>query len=344
MLAMYADAVTRMKALGDANPMSWIWQWYTHFVDGTTTKTNEINRIFGTTPSATRTLANETWNTCQSHSGQDCEQFPALAPDCSCCTSSASSSRSAGAPTSPCRIGTTPPAIPPSAESAGPVPHADGSAVSAASTVQSARSLANSGLPIQKNQPGDPMDIDDAMAKTSYSTVGHRPGVLPGDRLRHPWPHPRARRQQQGNGRSALCRARSAVLGAPQQHRPDVGQLEHQRRAPIPTTATWASHSFVFADVNGVRVKRALSTVFDLSTLGYGYDAYLPAPDFRHGLGSDTHIHAATTSQKVREVASGRQTRRAACQRDVDPRSKARRRQRAGPGSRRSGNAVPTWS
>ena len=30
--------------------------------------------------------------------------------------------------------------------------------------------------------------------------------------------------------------------------------------------------------VNGVRVKRALSTVFDLSTLGYGYDAYIPAP------------------------------------------------------------------
>ena len=100
--------------------------------------------------------------------------------------------------------------------------------------------------------------------RPSYSTVGHRPGILPGDRLRHPWPHPCARGQQQGNGHGALCRARPTVLGAPQQHRPYVGELEQQwRDTNPPRLQPWASHSFVFADVNGIRVKRALSTVFD---------------------------------------------------------------------------------
>ena len=28
----------QMQALGPENPMSWMWQWYTHFVDGATTK------------------------------------------------------------------------------------------------------------------------------------------------------------------------------------------------------------------------------------------------------------------------------------------------------------------
>ena len=32
----------------ESDPLSWLWQWYTHFVNGTTTKANEITRIFGT--------------------------------------------------------------------------------------------------------------------------------------------------------------------------------------------------------------------------------------------------------------------------------------------------------
>ena len=71
MMALYADAVRQMQALGPDNPMGWMWQWYTHFVDGTTTKADELTRIFGTTTSSRRNLANATWNTCQSHSGQN---------------------------------------------------------------------------------------------------------------------------------------------------------------------------------------------------------------------------------------------------------------------------------
>ncbi|HEX2596248.1 MAG TPA: tyrosinase family protein, partial [Luteimonas sp.] len=75
MLALYADAVAQMKALGPDNPMSWLWTWYTHFVDGTTTKADEISRIFGTTTTPQSSLANEMWNTCQSHSGQNSNNF-----------------------------------------------------------------------------------------------------------------------------------------------------------------------------------------------------------------------------------------------------------------------------
>src|SRR5687768_1145121 len=69
MLAVFADAVKKMKALGEQDPRGWQWQWYTHFVSGATTKAAELPRIFGTTTSAARTLANSMWNTCQSHAG-----------------------------------------------------------------------------------------------------------------------------------------------------------------------------------------------------------------------------------------------------------------------------------
>src|SRR6476619_3936964 len=49
MLAIYADAVRQMQALGHENPLSWRWQWYTDFVDGAKHKSAEITRIFGTT-------------------------------------------------------------------------------------------------------------------------------------------------------------------------------------------------------------------------------------------------------------------------------------------------------
>jgi len=170
MLAIYADAVTRMKALGDANPMSWLWQWYEHFVDGTTTKSSELTRIFGTTTSATRTLANDTWNTCQSHSGQDANHFlpwhrlfiyyferiiqqvsgrmDFTLPYWDYASSDVT------------KRGILP------AQFRMPSDPLFGSLYRAERT-----SLANSGLPIQKNQPGDQMDISVAMATPNYSTV-----------------------------------------------------------------------------------------------------------------------------------------------------------------------------
>ena len=75
MLQVYANAVTRMQALAATNPTSWTWQWYTHFVDGTTTKADELTRIFGDGDSTQKSFAGEVWNTCQSHSGQNSNHF-----------------------------------------------------------------------------------------------------------------------------------------------------------------------------------------------------------------------------------------------------------------------------
>jgi tyrosinase len=70
MLKTYAQAVGKMQtAIAEGNPTSWVFQWYTHFVKGSTTKAAELARIYPS-PSPWKTLATATWNTCQAHSGQ----------------------------------------------------------------------------------------------------------------------------------------------------------------------------------------------------------------------------------------------------------------------------------
>jgi len=309
MLAIYADAVTRMKALGDANPMSWLWQWYEHFVDGTTTKSNELTRIFGTTTSATRTLANDTWNTCQSHSGQDANHFlpwhrlfiyyfERIIQQVSGrmdftlpywdYTSSDVTKR-----------GILP------AQFCMPSDPLFGSLYRAERT-----SLANSGLPIQKNQPGDQMDISAAMATPNYSTVDTVQGFC--------------RAIDSGiHGRIHVLVGNAKGMGAvPYAARDPLFWVHHSNIDRMwaswnnngginPSTATWAAHSFTFADVNGVRVKKPLSSVFDMSTLGYGYDTYIPAPTAATKASATatqafaTASASAVRSQRVAKAATG---------------------------------------
>lgn len=69
MLKIYAGAVTAMRGLAEGDPRGWTFQWYSHFVKGSTTKAAELARIYPA-PSPWKALATETWNTCQAHSGQ----------------------------------------------------------------------------------------------------------------------------------------------------------------------------------------------------------------------------------------------------------------------------------
>src|SRR5690349_11285858 len=62
MLTTYANAMRTMLARPETDPTSWLWQWYTHFVSGATTKAAEQARIFGTTVTPQSMLANEMWN------------------------------------------------------------------------------------------------------------------------------------------------------------------------------------------------------------------------------------------------------------------------------------------
>jgi tyrosinase len=66
MLKIYADGVSRMKALFESDPLSWTFQWYIHAVRGDRTKTTELNRIYPV-PGPERVLASTVWSTCQAH-------------------------------------------------------------------------------------------------------------------------------------------------------------------------------------------------------------------------------------------------------------------------------------
>jgi tyrosinase len=73
MLRIYADGVKATKALSDQDAKSWNFQWYIHATP--LSKAQLITSIFGSTPSAARDLANQTWYTCQSHRGQPKDYF-----------------------------------------------------------------------------------------------------------------------------------------------------------------------------------------------------------------------------------------------------------------------------
>src|ERR1700722_9324028 len=77
MLGKYAQAVTRMKALPKTDPLNWDFQWYTHWIPGTTSwqqaqqiKAQTINMVFAGRPpnDPHRLLATAMWDTCQRHS------------------------------------------------------------------------------------------------------------------------------------------------------------------------------------------------------------------------------------------------------------------------------------
>jgi hypothetical protein len=280
MMALYADAVRQMKALGPDNPMGWLWQWYTHFVNGTTTKGDEITRIFGTTATPQSSLANETWNTCQSHSGQNSNNFlpwhrlyiyyferivrqvcghPEFTLPYWNYTSS-----------DPAQRGVLPEQF-----------RMPDDPLYGSLYVATRGSLANSGQPIQKYQTGDPMDITDAMLKTTYSTVDSVQGFC--------------RAIDSGiHGSIHVLTGTSKDMGSV----PYAGQdplffVHHAnidrmwaswnknggKNPTLGTTETaWADRAFVFADANGVRVSRKLSTGFSILSMGYDYDVKIPKP------------------------------------------------------------------
>ena len=72
MLKIFAEAVAKMKATTDGDPDSWVFQWYTHSVKGSTNKAAEIAAIYPS-PSPFKTLAQEMWETCQAHHAGDDE-------------------------------------------------------------------------------------------------------------------------------------------------------------------------------------------------------------------------------------------------------------------------------
>jgi hypothetical protein len=278
MMATYANAMRAMLLRPESDPLSWLWQWYTHFVSGATTKANELNRIFGTTVTPQSQLATEMWNTCQSHAGQNTNHFlpwhrmfvfffeqiireVSGRPDFALPYWDYTSS-------DPLKRGIMPIQFRQSTDPVFGVLYRS-----------NRTSLANTGQRIDKNQPTDQMDITAAMAATAYSTVGTVQGFC--------------RAIDSGiHGRIHVLVGTSTNMGAvPYAARDPLFWVHHAtidrmwaswnaRGFLNPTTATWANNPFVFADRTGTRVSGRLKDFFDTAPLGYAYDSLIlpPAP------------------------------------------------------------------
>jgi len=78
MLGIYASAVGKMmdaNQIPEGDPRSWTFQWYTHFVSGSTTKNAEIQRVYPNGNEPNRAVAQAMWNTCQAHIPGETEDF-----------------------------------------------------------------------------------------------------------------------------------------------------------------------------------------------------------------------------------------------------------------------------
>ena len=304
MLVIYADAVRAMQALGPQNPMGWLWSWYTHFVDPTTTKTNEITRIFGTSTSSLRTLAQEMWNTCQSHAGQNANHFLPwhrmyvyyFERICRHVTGRPDFTLPYWDYTSdePTERGVVP------IEFRKPDDPVFGSLYRA-----ERNALANNGEPIHKNQPTDVMNIEDIMRRAAYSSAGSVMGFC--------------RAVDSGiHGRMHVLIGNSRGMGAvPWAGRDPLFWVHHTNIDRMwaswnsyggtnPSTATWGNTYFSFADAGGVRRRRRLRDFF--GTDGYTYDTFIPQPPPVQTafLGADTRATTVAAGGLLAAVTRGR--------------------------------------
>jgi len=280
MLSIYADAIRAMQQMTPDNPLSWTWWWYTHFVDGATTKDAELTRLWGAdTTAPMRALAAECWNTCQSHAGQNSNHFLPWHRMYTWYME---------------RIvrkvtGRTDFAMPywnyTSSDPAyrGVVPlqfRLPDDPVFGALYRPNRYALANSGQPIHMNQPGDAMNIDDAMAKTTYNTVGSVQGFC--------------RTIDSGiHGRIHTLTGNSHGMGAVPYagndplffvHHANIDRMwaswnKNGNKNPSDNIAyPWLDTAFVMADQNGLRSSRQIKTLMSALSLGYDYDAFFPKP------------------------------------------------------------------
>jgi tyrosinase len=305
MLATLASTVKQMKGLSDANSRSWRWQWYTHFVSGSTTKEAEMDRLFGAT-SWRRALAEEMWNTCQSHSGQNYNHFlpwhrmyvlyfEQIVRELS---GRADFTLPYWNYTShdPAKRGIVPREFRLRYDSTwGPLYRGDRT------------TLANSGEPIHKNEPTDVMDISSLMASESYSNISTVNGFC--------------RNVDSGiHGRIHVLTGTSANMGkisyAAQDplfwvHHSNIDRLWASWNANggvNPTSGSWRDREFVFVDGLGQRITGRLRDFFDTNALGYSYDR-LVGPDGREdGMSTFAAMSARprTVGRNAERIGSGK--------------------------------------
>jgi tyrosinase len=273
MLNIYANAVQTMMSTPEANPVGWLFQWYTHNVRGDRTKASELSRIYPT-PSARRTLAQQMWNTCQAHHTGDIEDFflpwhrmyvffleriirkvsgqaNFTLPYWDYTDSSVSSG-----PRMPSRFITP-----------------------AANTNPLFRTNRNTGPkngnPIDQNSPGV-LNLN-SLRQCSYSRVGAVQGFnLSLDSNLHGMVHVLI-----GNQLGMAVPEWAGNDPIFWVHHCNIDRLWASWNAAgrqNPATTTWLSKQFVFADENGLRVVARVRDFRNIATLGYKYDKLASAP------------------------------------------------------------------
>lgn len=274
MLKIYRDTVGTMVSTPEPNPIGWLFQWYTHNVRGDRTKAAELARVYPT-PSAQKSLATEMWNTCQAHHSGDVEDYFLPWHRMYVYFLERIIRKVSGHANFTLPYWNYSNAAVPS----GPrVPKAFRAPAAATNPLfrTNRNAGANGGSPIDAGDPGA-LDLT-ALAQCTYSPSGAKPGFNQDlDGGLHGSVHVLVGNASQGMGSIAWA-ANDPIFWM---HHCNIDRLwESWNRAGRlnPTTSSWLTHQFVFADENGNKVVSTIQDFRRVAHLHYTYDHYEPVP------------------------------------------------------------------
>ncbi len=298
MLKIYRDTVGTMMSTAEPSPIGWLFQWYTHNVRSDRTKAGELARVYPA-PSAQKTLATAMWNTCQAHHAGDVEDYFLPWHRMYVYFLERIIRKVSGHPgfTLPYwnysnAVATSGPRVPKQfrlpAAATNPLYRPDRNAG------------ANGGSPIDASDPGA-LDLT-ALGECTYSPSGVHAGFNSDlDGGLHGSVHVLVGNASRGMG-SIPWAANDPIFWM---HHCNIDRLwESWNRAgrSNPTTASWLTHQFVFADENGNKVIGTIKDFNRVAPLKYAYDHYEPVPACP---AAKMGPEAAAAAQQTRAVAPG---------------------------------------
>jgi tyrosinase len=275
MLKIYAGAVAKMRAapFTDGNPRSWTFQWYTHQVKGLISqaaqnKANALASIYpGGNPPVWRSLANEMWNTCQSHLGQPENNFlvwhrmyvyyfESIVREVSGHPEFTLPYWNYSVPKTNPLHGVVPPEL-----------RMPNDPVFGSLYVSKRNSLANNGQPIDQGRTDDPLSLS-ALAECTYGPSSGKQGFNAAlDFGLHGNVHVLT-----GNGQNMGSVPWAAFDPIFWLHHCNIDRLWASWNAAGRTNVNFGTLRFVFADKSGNRVQRLASDFTSIAPLNYNYD------------------------------------------------------------------------